>query len=253
MLVASGACASSRHSQLLHRGPDLLVLVEHARQLAPERIRHRQNVGGAGGQLACRQRREPRQRWQCDLFFTNEMRVEDAGESPRGDTHGAGDRGGFLERRADLTVFRLNRFRNLDRCHRQVHECCRDCRGPDTYVSWHAILLTGSLAGRPGARGVSPAECELLRAASSLTRLPLGTDLQKATALPSFDWCRHGARAASWPLGVGLTVEDTVEETRYGLRIEIPFGYDRAVEHATAALKAQGFSVLTTIDVQQTL
>ena len=44
-----------------------------------------------------------------------------------------------------------------------------------------------------------------------------------------------------------------MEETRYGLRIEIPLGYDRAVEHATAAIKAQGFGVLTTIDVQQTL
>src|SRR5687767_3260620 len=74
------------------------------RQLAPERIRHRQNVGRAGGQVACRQRREPRQRWPCDLFFANEMRLEDAGESLRGGAHGAGNRGGFLERGADLTV-----------------------------------------------------------------------------------------------------------------------------------------------------
>jgi len=44
-----------------------------------------------------------------------------------------------------------------------------------------------------------------------------------------------------------------VEETRYGLRVEIPMNYERAVEEATAALKAQGFGVLTTIDVQQTL
>jgi uncharacterized protein (DUF302 family) len=44
-----------------------------------------------------------------------------------------------------------------------------------------------------------------------------------------------------------------MEDTRYGLRIEIPVGYDRAVEQATAALKEQGFGVLTTIDVQQTL
>ena len=39
----------------------------------------------------------------------------------------------------------------------------------------------------------------------------------------------------------------------YGLRVEIPVGYERAVEQATAALKTQGFGVLTTIDVQQTL
>jgi hypothetical protein len=44
-----------------------------------------------------------------------------------------------------------------------------------------------------------------------------------------------------------------VEETRYGLRVEIPAAYEQAVERATAALKAQGFGVLTTIDVQQTL
>jgi len=44
-----------------------------------------------------------------------------------------------------------------------------------------------------------------------------------------------------------------MEETRYGLRVEIPVAYERAVEQATAALKEQGFGVLTTIDVQQTL
>ena len=44
-----------------------------------------------------------------------------------------------------------------------------------------------------------------------------------------------------------------MEDTRYGLRVEIPVGYDRAVEQATAALTEQGFGVLTTIDVQQTL
>ena len=44
-----------------------------------------------------------------------------------------------------------------------------------------------------------------------------------------------------------------MEETRYGLRVEIPVSYERAVEQATAALKTQGFGVLTTIDVQQTL
>ena len=44
-----------------------------------------------------------------------------------------------------------------------------------------------------------------------------------------------------------------VKDTRYGLRVEIPVSYERAVEQATAALKEQGFGVLTTIDVQQTL
>ena len=48
-------------------------------------------------------------------------------------------------------------------------------------------------------------------------------------------------------------MKTNVEETRYGLRVELPVSYERAVEQATAALKAQGFGVLTTIDVQQTL
>jgi uncharacterized protein (DUF302 family) len=44
-----------------------------------------------------------------------------------------------------------------------------------------------------------------------------------------------------------------MDETRFGLRIEVPLDYDRAVERTTAALKQEGFGVLTTIDVKQTL
>ena len=44
-----------------------------------------------------------------------------------------------------------------------------------------------------------------------------------------------------------------MEETRYGLRVEIPVSYEQAIERVTASLKAQGFGVLTTIDVQKTL
>ena len=44
-----------------------------------------------------------------------------------------------------------------------------------------------------------------------------------------------------------------MEGTRYGLRVEIPVTYEQAIERATDALKAQGFGVLTTIDVKQTL
>jgi uncharacterized protein (DUF302 family) len=44
-----------------------------------------------------------------------------------------------------------------------------------------------------------------------------------------------------------------VEETRYGLRVTVPVAYEQAVEQATAALKAEGFGVLTTIDVKQTV
>jgi uncharacterized protein (DUF302 family) len=49
------------------------------------------------------------------------------------------------------------------------------------------------------------------------------------------------------------STEENMEETRYGLRVEIPVSYEQALEQATVALKAQGFGVLTTIDVQQTL
>ena len=44
-----------------------------------------------------------------------------------------------------------------------------------------------------------------------------------------------------------------MEETRYGLRVLVPLTYEQAVERATNALKAEGFGVLTTIDVKQTL
>jgi uncharacterized protein (DUF302 family) len=37
------------------------------------------------------------------------------------------------------------------------------------------------------------------------------------------------------------------------MRVELPFTYEEAVERATAALKDEGFGVLTAIDVQQTL
>ncbi len=44
-----------------------------------------------------------------------------------------------------------------------------------------------------------------------------------------------------------------MQQTSYGLRVTLPIAYDQAVEEATAALKAEGFGVLTTIDVKQTV
>ncbi len=44
-----------------------------------------------------------------------------------------------------------------------------------------------------------------------------------------------------------------MQETRYGLRVTVPLPYDEAIARATDALKSQGFGVLTTIDVKQTL
>jgi uncharacterized protein (DUF302 family) len=44
-----------------------------------------------------------------------------------------------------------------------------------------------------------------------------------------------------------------MEKTRYGLRVLVPLSYEQALERTAEALKAEGFGVLTTIDVKQTL
>lgn len=44
-----------------------------------------------------------------------------------------------------------------------------------------------------------------------------------------------------------------MNETTYGLRIDVPLSYDEALARTTAALRDEGFGVLTTIDMQQTL
>jgi uncharacterized protein (DUF302 family) len=44
-----------------------------------------------------------------------------------------------------------------------------------------------------------------------------------------------------------------IRETRYGLGVDLAQDYDTAVARTTEALKAEGFGVLTTIDVRQTL
>ena len=44
-----------------------------------------------------------------------------------------------------------------------------------------------------------------------------------------------------------------MEDTRYGIKIEVPLPFEAAVASATDALKTQGFGVLTSIDVQATL
>lgn len=44
-----------------------------------------------------------------------------------------------------------------------------------------------------------------------------------------------------------------MQETTYGLRVTLPVTYEAAVARATEALQAEGFGVLTTIDVQDTL
>ena len=44
-----------------------------------------------------------------------------------------------------------------------------------------------------------------------------------------------------------------VETSDYGLRVRVAIPYEKAIERVTAALAAQGFGVLTEIDVRATL
>lgn len=44
-----------------------------------------------------------------------------------------------------------------------------------------------------------------------------------------------------------------MDETRYGLRASMAAAFEDAIERTTEALRTDGFGVLTTIDVQQTL
>ena len=50
-----------------------------------------------------------------------------------------------------------------------------------------------------------------------------------------------------------MSTQSSIEETRYGLRTSVPLGYEAAIEKTTAALKAQGFGVLTTIEIHKAL
>ena len=44
-----------------------------------------------------------------------------------------------------------------------------------------------------------------------------------------------------------------IEESAYGFRVSLDVPYEAALERATAALKAEGFGVLATIDMQHAL
>jgi uncharacterized protein (DUF302 family) len=44
-----------------------------------------------------------------------------------------------------------------------------------------------------------------------------------------------------------------MHQTSYGLRVTLPLSYEAAIARATEALQAEGFGVLTSIDVQETL
>ena len=57
----------------------------------------------------------------------------------------------------------------------------------------------------------------------------------------------------SCPASAGPHKVANMQETGYGLRVSVSAPYEETLTRATAALKDQGFGVLTTIDVQQTL
>lgn len=44
-----------------------------------------------------------------------------------------------------------------------------------------------------------------------------------------------------------------MEETQYGLKVLVPLPYEAAIDRAIEALKGEGFGILTTIDVRETL
>jgi uncharacterized protein (DUF302 family) len=44
-----------------------------------------------------------------------------------------------------------------------------------------------------------------------------------------------------------------MKESRYGMGVDVALPYEQAVERATEELKKEGFGILTTIDVKQTL
>ena len=44
-----------------------------------------------------------------------------------------------------------------------------------------------------------------------------------------------------------------MDETRYGLGVKVPLAYETAIERVTEVLKTEGFGVLTTIDMRETL
>jgi len=44
-----------------------------------------------------------------------------------------------------------------------------------------------------------------------------------------------------------------MKESRYGMGVDVALAYEQAVEQATEELKKEGFGILTTIDVKQTL
>ena len=54
-------------------------------------------------------------------------------------------------------------------------------------------------------------------------------------------------------MGYHGALEASMKESRYGMGVDVALSYEQAVERTTEELKKEGFGVLTTIDVKQTL
>ena len=52
---------------------------------------------------------------------------------------------------------------------------------------------------------------------------------------------------------VGLSMCSDTVHTRYSFSKVVPLGYEEAIKHVTEEMKKEGFGVLTTIDVRETL
>jgi len=54
-------------------------------------------------------------------------------------------------------------------------------------------------------------------------------------------------------IGYDGPLEAWMKESRYGMGVDVALAYEEAVERTTEELKKEGFGILTTIDVKQTL
>jgi uncharacterized protein (DUF302 family) len=63
----------------------------------------------------------------------------------------------------------------------------------------------------------------------------------------------HGTARARGAIGYDPPTEDIMRESRYGIGVDVALPYEQALERTAEELKKEGFGVLTTIDVKQTL
>jgi uncharacterized protein (DUF302 family) len=87
-------------------------------------------------------------------------------------------------------------------------------------------------------------------------KAPAGLALSPAGRIRISEENPHRGKDVPRPrAGIGYheSLEASMKESRYGMGVEVALAYEQAVERATEALKEEGFGILTTIDVKQTL